>query len=94
MMNDEPSNDEPTTAKLLSISQAADLLGVHPNTLRKWADDGFVPHVKFPGSGYRRFEPAAIERFAQGMRQEWLGLAQPERTTTTDDNPTGEGGAP
>ncbi len=49
--------------KLLTISQAAELLGIHPNTLRKWADEGLVPHTKFPGSRYRRFKREDIERF-------------------------------
>ncbi|HEX5501889.1 MAG TPA: MerR family transcriptional regulator [Thermomicrobiales bacterium] len=50
--------------RLLTISQAAARLGVHPNTLRAWADKGLVPHVKLP-SGYRRFTVAEIERVRQ-----------------------------
>ncbi|HET8630747.1 MAG TPA: MerR family transcriptional regulator [Thermomicrobiales bacterium] len=52
--------------RLLTISQAAARLGVHPNTLRAWADKGLVPHVKLP-SGYRRFTVAEIERVRQQM---------------------------
>ena len=53
--------------KLLTISEAAERLGVHQNTLRSWADKGMVPVVKLP-SGYRRFRPSDIERELQ--RQE------------------------
>ena len=49
-----------TQRKLLTISQAADRLGVHANTLRGWADRGLVPVIMLP-SGYRRFDPEAIE---------------------------------
>jgi excisionase family DNA binding protein len=46
--------------KLLTVSQAAERLGIHPETLRRWADNGDVQMVKLP-SGYRRFEPTVIE---------------------------------
>ena len=58
--------------RLLTISQAAQRLGVHPNSLRTWADKGLVPHVKLP-SGYRRFTVAEVER----LRRE-MGLEPPE----------------
>ncbi len=57
---------EPRPTRLLTISQAAARLGVHPDTLRKWADKGLVPMVKLP-SGYRRFEPQEIERVRTEM---------------------------
>jgi excisionase family DNA binding protein len=52
--------------RLLTITQAADRLGVHYQTLRRWADAGKVPVIR-PASGYRRFEPAVIERVRQAM---------------------------
>lgn len=52
--------------KLLTISQAADRLGVHVDTLRAWADKGLVPVVKTP-TGYRRFEPEDVERVREEM---------------------------
>jgi len=55
-----------TTGRLLSIAEAAGRLGVHQKTLRRWADRGLVPVVKLP-SGYRRFDPAAIEQVRAGM---------------------------
>jgi putative resolvase len=52
--------------KLLTISEAARELGVHPNTLRGWVDRGLVPAVRLP-SGHRRFEPEQIERIKREM---------------------------
>lgn len=52
--------------KLLTTSQAARELGVHPNTLRGWVDRGLVPAVRLP-SGYRRFSPEQIEQVKRDM---------------------------
>ena len=52
--------------KLLTISEAARELGVHPNTLRGWVDRRLVPAVRLP-SGHRRFEPEQIERIKREM---------------------------
>jgi excisionase family DNA binding protein len=39
----------------LTLSDASSLLGVHPSTLRRWADGGRVPCQRTPG-GHRRFQ--------------------------------------
>ena len=52
--------------RLLTIAQLAERLGVHVNTVRNWANRGLIPHIKLP-SGYRRFKPEEVERFAQEM---------------------------
>lgn len=55
--------------KTVGISQAAALLGIHINTLRKWADDGKVPFIKHP-SGHRRFVVEDLEEFRRAMTHE------------------------
>jgi putative resolvase len=52
--------------RLVGISEAARMLDVHPNTLRRWADQGIVRHVRLP-SGYRRFEVAELARFRASL---------------------------
>jgi excisionase family DNA binding protein len=54
--------------RLLSIGEASERLGIHINTLRRWADRGMVRTVRLP-SGYRRFEEEEIERMRWEMRQ-------------------------
>ena len=49
----------PRTPEWLTLSQAAKVLGVHPTTLRRWADRGTVPVQVTPG-GHRRFLKAAL----------------------------------
>ncbi len=53
-------DDEMSSGKMLSITQAAAEIGVHFNTLRKWVDNGDVEAVVLP-SGYRRFTPEQVE---------------------------------
>ncbi|MGE5619620.1 MAG: MerR family transcriptional regulator [Sphingomonadaceae bacterium] len=53
-----------TRTKWLTLEQASERLGVHPTTLRRWADDGAVDAFLTPG-GHRRFRLADLERFEQ-----------------------------
>jgi excisionase family DNA binding protein len=55
----------------LSVSAAARALGVSPSTLRLWASEGRVPHVRTAG-GHRRFDPEAL--------RQWLAR-QPPRSS-------------
>jgi excisionase family DNA binding protein len=43
----------------VSLRQAAELLGVHPATVRNWADRGELPARRTPG-GHRRFRRADL----------------------------------
>lgn len=45
----------------LSLGPASRLLGVHPDTLRRWADEGRVEAYMSPG-GHRRFDRHELER--------------------------------
>ena len=44
----------------LSLSQAAKQLGVHPSTVRAWADHGYLPSQRTQG-GHRRFRRSDVE---------------------------------
>jgi excisionase family DNA binding protein len=50
---------------LLRVSQAAKVLGVHPQTLRQWANEGVIAEVRTAG-GHRRFERSAVEALRDG----------------------------
>lgn len=54
----EPS-DTPKVPKL-RLAEAATMLGVHPETLRRWADEGKVAFARTPG-GERRFAAEDID---------------------------------
>jgi excisionase family DNA binding protein len=54
--------------KLLGVREAAEQLGVHENTLRRWEQAGLIRAVKLP-TGVRRFQPEEVQR----VRDEMLG---------------------
>lgn len=51
----------------LTLKDAAALLGVHPTTLRRWADEGQIPHITTPG-GHRRFSTQDVTHLADTKR--------------------------
>lgn len=52
--------DQPQSGRL-RLGPASRLLGVHPDTLRRWADEGRVEAFLSPG-GHRRFDRRELER--------------------------------
>lgn len=51
----------------LSLSVAAAYVGVHPSTLRDWAERGLVTHLRTPG-GHRRFAASDLQAFVAANR--------------------------
>jgi excisionase family DNA binding protein len=49
---------------LMQVRQAAEQLGIHENTLRRWEQAGWVNAVRLP-SGVRRFRQEDIERLRE-----------------------------
>lgn len=53
--------------KWLGLSAAADVLGVHPSTVRNWADQGKLPVHRTQG-GHRRFLSAELDLWNRSQR--------------------------
>jgi len=47
----------------LQTADAAEYLGVHHNTLRKWAARGDIPMHRNPANGYRLFKRSDLDVF-------------------------------
>lgn len=48
-------------SELLTLSEASQILKVHPNTLRKWDKKGILKAVRFGQRGDRRYRKEDIE---------------------------------
>jgi DNA-binding transcriptional MerR regulator len=59
--------------KYLRTSDLARAVGVHPNTVRRYADRGFLPPVEHSPTGYRRF----TRRHLDCLRLAWQIYAPP-----------------
>ncbi|MEW6224895.1 MAG: helix-turn-helix domain-containing protein [Chloroflexota bacterium] len=66
-MIDNRSSGDRKLPERLALGEASRLLGVDPDTLRRWADEGRVPAFTTPG-GHRRFERRALERMIASRR--------------------------
>jgi excisionase family DNA binding protein len=57
MANDEHIND------MLTVREVAQLLHVHPNTLRRWSNNGRIRAYRITPRGDRRYKREEIDRF-------------------------------
>ncbi|MGD2155815.1 MAG: helix-turn-helix domain-containing protein [Anaerolineales bacterium] len=53
--------------KWLSLSEVADKLGVHPSTVRNWANQGHLPVHRTQG-GHRRFRRSEVDLWMQAQQ--------------------------
>ena len=60
-------------AELMQVREAARVLGVHENTLRRWEERGLLRAVRLP-SGVRRFRPEDVNALHHQM---FSGFARP-----------------
>ena len=49
--------------RMLKVSEVAELLHVHPNTVRAWSDSGLLKAYRIGYRHDRRFKPQDIEKF-------------------------------
>lgn len=57
MANDEQMDD------MLTVTEVARLLHVHPNTLRRWSNKGRIRAYRINSRGDRRFKREEITQF-------------------------------
>lgn len=71
--------------KSITTAQAAERLGVSPQTIQKWVDAGHLPAWKTMG-GHRRLDADAVERMVE-QRRSSMGGAPGESIMLVEDNP-------
>jgi len=50
-------------SRMLTTTEVAHLLNVHPNTVRHWANEGILPAYRLGTRGDRRFKRKEVEAF-------------------------------
>ena len=55
--------------KLLTLQQAADMLGVHPNTMRNLDNKGELKAIRFGTRGDRRYLKSDIDKYLKNLRK-------------------------
>ena len=53
----------------LRVKDAAEFLGVSPNTLRNWSRNGRVPVHRNPINGYRLYNKSDLERLLRRINR-------------------------
>ena len=56
--------EDMSESEWISLHEAAEILGVHPATVRIWADKGDLPSRRTPGK-HRRFRKSDVLRYAE-----------------------------
>ena len=54
----------------LQVKEAAELLGVAPNTVRNWERDGKIPSFRNPINGYRLFKQKDLEKLLRKINRQ------------------------
>lgn len=58
-------NDQENGRAMLTVTQVADALNVHPHSVRRWADSGMLPCYRIGVRGDRRFNPQDVQVFLE-----------------------------
>jgi excisionase family DNA binding protein len=53
--------------KLLKTKDVAEILNTHPNTIRRWSEQGIIEAYRIGSRGDRRFRQSDIDNFVTGF---------------------------
>lgn len=53
--------------KLITLTEAAKLLGVYPDTVGRWLDDGHIDGIRTPG-GHRKVYRSSVDELVKRMQ--------------------------
>ncbi len=62
-------HSEERMSDMLTIREVARLLHIHPNTLRRWSNDGKIKAYRINSRGDRRFRREEVLRFLASMME-------------------------
>lgn len=56
-------------SEYVKTAEAAEILGVVQNTIRKWAEQGKIPMHRNPANGYRLFKRSDLDKFLRDVER-------------------------
>ena len=65
MSSQNDKQPEQQVPELLTLTEACELLKVHPNTLRQWDKNGTLPAIRIGTKRVRRYKKEDIIKFLQ-----------------------------
>jgi len=66
-------------SRMLTTTEVAHFLHVHPNTVRQWANKGLIQAYRLGTRGDRRFKPEEMDDFLRESRFQSRQLVQSGR---------------
>jgi excisionase family DNA binding protein len=73
MGKDKDMESDERMSDMLTVREVARLLHVHPNTLRRWSNNGRIKAYRITPRGDRRFKREEINHFIQELEEVILG---------------------
>lgn len=77
------SENTPNDPEFLSVKEAADYIGVSPQTLRRWDEAGKLRPIRHAANGYRYYRRADLEPFRLQYRQAQQAVNKPDQVFKT-----------
>lgn len=63
----------------IQVHEAAEILGVAPNTIRKWGAAGKIPEYRHPANSYRLYKRKDLEEFLRRLEASRTKPSKPSR---------------
>jgi DNA (cytosine-5)-methyltransferase 1 len=63
----------PRADEYLRVKEAAEVLGVVPNTVRSWGDRGKIPEYRHPANNYRLYKRADLQKMLEQIERSRKG---------------------
>lgn len=71
----------------VKVHEAAEILGVAPNTIRAWGATGKIPEHRHPANGYRLYRRADLQEIIRQIERSIGGTAAAKRVATKKRTP-------